>query len=320
MEYKLELTLKEKEFGVQPISLRIDPPKVLENEEIKVEEIKVDESKLIVFFCCREKINNFESIANLMIRLKDFMISVWDISLLIEEDAYDESLYIFRNNEWKELDIELEINPVTVNYTKIYIQEHAKELIAYISGADNLPFSLILLKKSKIIKNPRERFVAIITACEIGVKEFYQREKPDTRFLLENMQSPPVVKLLGTMFKSYFGYDFPKKLRRKLDVLVRRRNDFVHSAKAGPSNVECYDCYTIVLQTLNFLYKKSDSYLYNALYDEKVKFVPKGKNQAQMVLTDLAKKEVEKGNAKISANISIINNYKNVDTKESTEG
>ncbi|EMW5726595.1 hypothetical protein OHE40_10730 [Enterococcus faecium] len=316
MEYKLELKLKEKEFDVRPISIEINPPKILENKEIQIKKIEVAKSQLIIFFDCKEKISNFESIAKIMLRLKDFMISVWDVSLLIEEEAYDQYIYFFECNEWREVIVELEINPVTVNYTKVNINEHAQELIDYIFGENNLPFSLTLLKKSKVIQSPRERFVTMITACEIGVKEFYQKEKPDTRFLLENMQSPPIVKLLGTMFESYFGCSFPKELRKEIDGLVKKRNDFVHSAKEGPSIDECYNCYSIVLQTLNFLYKISNSYLYNALYDERVVFVPTGINQSQMVLTDLAQKEVAQGNASISTNINITKNYRKVGSKE----
>lgn len=36
MEYKLELKLKEKEFDVRPISIEINPPKILENKEIQI--------------------------------------------------------------------------------------------------------------------------------------------------------------------------------------------------------------------------------------------------------------------------------------------
>ncbi|HBK5410196.1 TPA: hypothetical protein LLB91_002755, partial [Enterococcus faecium] len=162
-------------------------------------------------------------------RLKDFMISVWDVAMLADESNYTSSIYRLEDSNWIEISLELKTLPNSVNYIIRDITSEAQQLVNYMHGHESIPFSLILLKRSKNISNTRDRFISIITACEIGVKEFYQQEKPDLTLIFENLQSPPVDKLLGSMFKGYFNIEFPKEIRKEIKNFIEKRNKLVHS-------------------------------------------------------------------------------------------
>jgi len=311
MNYKASLTLKNKtdKFGNIDAKINIIPPKVIEDFNITITNINIGSSEVSIYFFSPIFLNDFSSVSKIIDRLKDFMLAVWDISIFLDDELYEQTIYVNENDQWREVVFQFELDPISVNYTYINVSDHSQELVKYLSGENNLPFSLVLLKKSTSIKSLRERFVTIITACELGVKEFYKKERPDTQALLENMQSPSIVKMLGDMFFKYFGIKFPKNLRKDLDSFITMRNKYVHSSNESPSSQECFNCYVVVLRTFNFLNKISNSYLFNSIFDEDFKLQDVEINSAKLLMSESIKELVAKGELEFNVGIKISKNY-----------
>ncbi|HBK5012234.1 TPA: hypothetical protein LK618_002405 [Enterococcus faecium] len=244
-------------------------------------------------------------------RLKDFMISVWDVAMLADESNYTSSIYRLEDSNWIEISLELKTLPNSVNYIIRDITSEAQQLVNYMHGHESIPFSLILLKRSKNISNTRDRFISIITACEIGVKEFYQQEKPDLTLIFENLQSPPVDKLLGSMFKGYFNIEFPKEIRKEIKNFIEKRNKLVHSPQGSkPTIEECFECYMAVLKTFNFFYKINDSFMYRDFYEESIELTPTEPNKSQITLSKELERKVESQELAIRISITNVSTYK----------
>lgn len=46
-------------------------------------------------------------------RLKDFMISVWDVAMLADESNYTSSIYRLEDSNWIEISLEVNYSPLS---------------------------------------------------------------------------------------------------------------------------------------------------------------------------------------------------------------
>lgn len=83
-------------------------------------------------------------------RLKDFMISVWDVAMLADESNYTSSIYRLEDSNWIEISLELKTLPNSVNYIIRDITSEAQQLVNYMHGHEVSPFLLYSLKEVKI--------------------------------------------------------------------------------------------------------------------------------------------------------------------------
>ncbi|MDG4977702.1 hypothetical protein [Lactococcus lactis] len=308
--YKVCLVFK-KNDTILSQELNVENSNTARNRMIKITKVITSSDGLTIFFCSNEKITDFTEVFEMVTRFKNFMIAVQDISSLNDVDKYEET--IFQQNEsgnWEEIFFDAEPSLAFLDFKKAMTPEIYKQLLGHMYGSENLPLSYILLKKSKNLKDRRQQFISIMTACEIGVKEFYKESKPDLSIILDNLQSPSIPKLLGSIFKSYFEVEFPKELRKQIQKYVEQRNGFIHSSEKNiPTLEECLDCYIAVLKTLNYLNKINDNYLYYDLYEEEINLISVSNTQARIVFSDLIKERVSARQLNMSTGFSINLNY-----------
>ncbi len=84
--------------------------------------------------------------------------------------------------------------------------------------------------------NPRSAAVLAVAAAEVGFKEFVARLVPATAWLLENVQSPPLLKMLTKYLPNLplrlaptgRKAHVPTAVRREIDDAIKLRNGLVH--------------------------------------------------------------------------------------------
>jgi hypothetical protein len=116
------------------------------------------------------------------------------------------------------------------------------ELLAMASADEHEPLAHQLLREAWNLRhtNPRASLVIGVGSAEVGMKELIAELIPDARWLIEELASPP----LSRMVKEYLpllpirapveaARRSPKHLRRTLHTAVEERNAVVHRG-AGP--------------------------------------------------------------------------------------
>lgn len=308
--YKVCLDFKEEDMILSQ-ELNIESLGITRDRIIKITKIITSSVGITILFCSSEKLTDFTEIFEMVTRFKNFMIAVQDISVLNDVDRYENTIY--QQNEsgnWEKICFDAEPSITFLDFKKEMTPEVYKQLLDHMYGYENLPLSYILLKKSKNLKDRRQQFISIMTACEIGVKEFYKESKPDLSIILDNLQSPSIPKLLGSIFKSYFEVEFPKEIRKQIQKYVKQRNGFIHSSEKNiPTLEECLDCYMAVLKTLNYLNKINDNYLYYDLYEEEINLISVSNTQARIEFSDLIKEHASAGQLCISTGLNLNPNY-----------
>jgi hypothetical protein len=88
-------------------------------------------------------------------------------------------------------------------------------------------------------QNPRSSIVLAVAAAEVGFKQFAVRAFPETEWILENLQSPPLINMLKKFPWSKFVSPLsdivptvPKSIIKELDNAVSMRNKIVHTGVA----------------------------------------------------------------------------------------
>lgn len=300
MKYKIVNKLNEgKKIPIIPKNLK---PK----SENNIKKIEMKNEEVIIFLEYLKNIDDVKILLQISERMIQYMIAIYDFSVFQNVNNYVVEYFVEKSGNWKHLYPEKTGKLENVDFQKKIIDDSFENISDFLNGKKEIPFSLILLKNTKSIEGLSEKFVSIITACEIGVKEFYKEQIPGASILLEEIQSPPVVKLLGTMFENYFSEPFPSELRKKIDKYIRIRNKIVHSSSVIPTIDEVFDCYISVLRTLNFLNNFSKNEFYNFWYDENVEFIPCSYNTGRLVSSDVLQEEISKGNLELSVKLKLL--------------
>jgi hypothetical protein len=109
--------------------------------------------------------------------------------------------------------------------------------------------------------NPRSCIVLAVAAAEVGFKQFASKTFPDAAWILENVQSPPLVKRLTELFPwsklkvQINGKDLtpPDSVTTTLTKAVRLRNDIDHGRGENLSGKTVDSVLTAVRDLLYFL-------------------------------------------------------------------
>jgi hypothetical protein len=109
--------------------------------------------------------------------------------------------------------------------------------------------------------NWRSALVMGVAAVETSVKEFITQVEPQTAWLLQNMQSPPLHKILKdylpTLKSAAAGYEkvpsLPKEWRSTFNNAVELRNKIVHGRSVGADDKLIEDLLRTAYELLYFL-------------------------------------------------------------------
>lgn len=108
------------------------------------------------------------------------------------------------------------------------------------------PLAHELLREAQDIwqSAPRSCYVIAVAALEVGIKEFLASRVPEAEWLVWNVPSPPIFKLLRDYLPTLLSTALPpppRRLMRLADDAVPRRNTTVHSKGDVPTGRELRD-------------------------------------------------------------------------------
>lgn len=130
-------------------------------------------------------------------------------------------------------------------------EEEYKEVTNLLKDIDKEPIERELFREAWWSKtqNPRSALIMGISSAEVGFKRLTIDLQPQTEWLLSNIQSPPLTKML----KRYLSQlpakckikgavkPPPKELMRILDKAIEKRNEIVHSGSTDINSDELID-------------------------------------------------------------------------------
>lgn len=101
--------------------------------------------------------------------------------------------------------------------------------------------NLIREAESLLESNPRSAVAIGATAAEVAVKALVSKLAPQTSWLIQNLPSPPIIRILEEYLPALLLPGTPRfdvVLIKNLKVAVLLRNDLIHGAKANPEPTE----------------------------------------------------------------------------------
>lgn len=122
------------------------------------------------------------------------------------------------------------------------------------------PLGHELFREAKKIENQSSRssVIVLLSALEVGLKEFISRLNPDSRWLIENLPSPPIYTMLGEYLselpvKNKINGEVkppPKEIMAVIKVGVDIRNRVTHKGVQGPGNERIKQIFSAVKDIL----------------------------------------------------------------------
>lgn len=127
------------------------------------------------------------------------------------------------------------------------------ERVLQTTGASE-PVAHAILRDAKwyFNDNPKAALLLAAVALETGTKQFLGRVCPDTDWLLENIQSPPIDRLIFEYMPTK-GIDVSKieKYKKEIKNIITERNNLVHK---GETSIEVQDIYESIYIVNSMLY------------------------------------------------------------------
>jgi hypothetical protein len=125
----------------------------------------------------------------------------------------------------------------------------ADDVVRFVEAGIEEPLGRQLLREawSQVDTNPRSALVIGVAAAEIGLKGVIAALVPGTEWLMKEMPSPPVVKILKRFFptlrvkaKRSDGGSImpPSKIIKQMNKAVELRNDIIHAGDPAPNHEE----------------------------------------------------------------------------------
>lgn len=114
------------------------------------------------------------------------------------------------------LDLSFNFTPEVLREMEIYFVENKKPLLAF-----------NILENSSHQTELRQKWIEITVAAELGIKEFYVRKFPSFEILLDEMPSPNLRKMYGTILEHYIGEKSPNL--KSIQNGIEMRNSLIHS-------------------------------------------------------------------------------------------
>jgi hypothetical protein len=149
---------------------------------------------------------------------------------------------------WKPIDDYLRLR-VRLVPSAYWTDEVAEFVRREVLGELDEPLGHELLREAAVNrkKNLRSSLVLAVAAAEVGFKQFASQALPDTDWILEDLQSPPLVTMLKHFPWSKLRVQIngkvpsiPRPMRQEVEEAVRLRNRIVHKgvAKLEPEAVD----------------------------------------------------------------------------------
>ncbi|MFB6327622.1 hypothetical protein ACE8EZ_16185 [Pantoea deleyi] len=138
----------------------------------------------------------------------------------------------------------------------VFNDNFIQEIGSYITDESKKPLlAFSILRNSRHQKNLRQRWIEITVAAELGIKEFFVRKFPSFETLMNDMPSPNIRKMYGSILEHYIGEKAPNlnAIQNGLEI----RNSLVHSFSEQKINAQKVDNYTkAIKECLIFLQVK----------------------------------------------------------------
>ena len=152
---------------------------------------------------------------------------------------------------------------VSVHVHPVWTAEAEQFIETEISGELDEPLGHELLREAWTNRgpNPRSSIVLAVAAAEVGFKQFASKVLPDAAWILESVQSPPLVKMLTQLFPwskvklQINGKDLtpPDSVTTELEKAVLLRNGIVHGRAENLNSTTVDTVLTAVRDLLYFL-------------------------------------------------------------------
>lgn len=177
----------------------------------------------------------------------------------------------------------------------IFNDTFTQSISSYITDESKKPLlAFSILRNSLHQKNLGQRWIEITVAAELGIKEFFVRKFPSFETLMNDMPSPNIKKMYGSILEHYIGEKAPNlnAIQKGLEI----RNSLVHSFSEQKINAKLADDYTkAIKECLIFLQIKlsgDDCFTSNQIKFGEIKSV--GAYDGQLTLTKEQKDMVSK--------------------------
>ncbi len=195
---------------------------VLGDDRIKISNLLRENRKII------EKINESVSFClNIKIE-KSIFIDILDF-------------YVSESSEYR-LYPDLNMSAI-LDLSFIFNDNFTQAISSYITDESKKPLlAFSILRNSLHQKNLRQRWIEITVAAELGIKEFFVRKFPSFEILMNDMPSPNIKKMYGSILEHYIGEKAPNL--NAIQKGLETRNSLVHSFSEQKINANLADDYT----------------------------------------------------------------------------
>lgn len=138
---------------------------------------------------------------------------------------------------------------------------HEIERSLSLGRSEPLAHSLLREAREQLTTNPRSSLVIGIAAFEIGVKNYVALAAPATRWLIDELPSPPVVKILADYVPTLPGRTGPgriirppsRRLKKILGDAVAARNKLAHVGASPPDRATLRTALEAIRDVLYYL-------------------------------------------------------------------
>jgi len=168
----------------------------------------------------------------------------------------------FDRSDWKPVENYISFR-ISVHVRPKWSDECDKFLVTETPGELDEPVGHELLREAwaNRAENPRSSIVLAVAAAEVGFKQFASKVLPDSAWILESVQSPPLVKMLKDLFPwsrlnvRINGQNVtpPDSVTTTLEKAVHLRNDIVHGRAGNVNGKTATSVWVAVRDLLYFL-------------------------------------------------------------------
>lgn len=168
----------------------------------------------------------------------------------------------FDRSNWKTVADSISLT-ISVRVHSQWTDEGDQFLLAETAGELDEPLGHELLREAwaNRAENPRSSIVLAVAAAEVGFKQFASNVFPDSAWILESVQSPPLVKMLKDLFPwsrlnaRINGQNVtpPDSVTTTLEKAVKLRNDIVHGRASNVNRKTVTSVWVAVRDLLYFL-------------------------------------------------------------------
>ena len=148
-------------------------------------------------------------------------------------------------NTWQKLPANYGITNVTPPHSVLSSESvNPSEMLALLSRGLQEPLAHELLREAKELKHEslRSSLLISVSAAEVGIKELLSNKVPDADWLINSIQSPPIINILTeylpVLFENIEAYYQPDRkvgLVKSLNDAVTIRNQLVHRGAIPPT-------------------------------------------------------------------------------------